>query len=81
MCAYFVQFDGSSSFDNRSNHYCGCDCTVQALSEVMMREIMITFGAGVISGVIETVIYYHVWSRLIAKKLMLTLREADGGRS
>ncbi len=42
---------------------------------------MITFGAGVISGVIVTVIYYHVWSRLIAKKLMLTLREADGGRS
>lgn len=81
MCAYFVQFDGSSSYDNRSYHYCGCDRIVQALSEVMMREIMITFGAGVISGVIVTVIYYHVWSRLIAKKLMLTLREADGGRS
>lgn len=42
---------------------------------------MITFGAGVISGVIVTVIYYRVWSRLIAKKLMLTLQEADGGRS
>lgn len=81
MCAYFVQFDGSSSYDNRSYHYCGCDYTIQAPSEVMMREIMITFGAGVISGVIVTVIYYHVWSRLIAKKLMLTLREADGGRS
>lgn len=81
MCAYFVQLDRSSSYDNRSYHYCGCDCIVQALSEVRMMEIMITFGAGVISGVIVTVIYYHVWSRLIAKKLMLTLQEADGGRS
>lgn len=38
---------------------------------------MITFGAGVISGVIVTVIYYHVWSRLIAKKVDV---DTAGGR-
>lgn len=58
-----------------------CSAWLLLLEETTMEKLMITFSAGFLGGVVATVIYYHLWSRAIARKLVMKLQEVESGRS